>query len=249
MNSKKYLILGPLSVLLLWIILTATGIISPVLLPSPLKVIITLGRLFGSFEILPDFFKTIYLWLVGLIIGILIGTPIGVLMGYSDKIYAFLEVIIDFFRSLPSIVLYPLFIIFFGLGDLPKIAIVIFATSLYTAINTIYGVKYSRESRLVVVKVLRATKWQTFSKVIFPSALPEISAGIRISLSIGLIVTVGSEMILGANYGLGKKVLDASMVYNTSEMYALIVVVGFLGYVSNKFFVFIEDKVIHWRGK
>ena len=100
-----------------------------------------------------------------------------------------------------------------------------------------------------MAKALKASRWQTFSKVVFPAALPEISAGLRVSLSIGLIVTIGSEMILGANFGLGKRVLDASMVYNMSEMYAIIILVGLLGYFSNKLFVLIEEKVIHWRGK
>lgn len=61
--------------------------------------------------------------------------------------------------------------------------------------------------------------------------------------------TIGSEMILGAKYGLGKRVLDSSMVYNMSEMYAAIVVVGLMGYASNKLFVLLEERVIHWRGK
>lgn len=246
---KKFLILGPMGILVFWFFLTTFKVVSPILLPSPTKVFATLFLLFSSNTILPDLLKTLSLWIPGLCIGFAIGIPIGILMGYSDKIYASFEILIDFFRSLPSIVLYPLFIVFFGLGDLPKIAIVIFATSLYTAVNTIYGVKYGRESRLMVAKALKANKWQTFSKVILPAALPEISAGLRVSLSIGLIVTIGSEMILGANFGLGKRVLDASMVYNMSEMYAIIILVGLLGYFSNKLFVLIEEKVIHWRGK
>jgi NitT/TauT family transport system permease protein len=246
---KKYVFVGPIVILVLWFISTFFHLISPLLLPSPIKVFHMVGKLFLTGEVLPDFLKTIFRWLIGLSIGVAIGIPIGILMGYSDKIYASLEVLIDFLRSLPSITLYPLFILFFGLGDLPKVAIVIFATSLYTTLNTIYGVKYTRESRLLTAKSLRASSLQIFTRVIFPGALPEIFAGIRISVTIGLIVSIGSEMILGARHGLGKRVLDASNTFSMAEMYALIIIIGLLGYLSNRLLVALENRAIHWRGK
>jgi len=135
------------------------------------------------------------------------------------------------------------------LGNTPKILLVIFVSSFYTLINTIYGVKYSRETYLIVGKIFKATKMQIFGKIIFPATLPDIFAGIRISLSIALIVTVGSEMILGSDAGLGKRILDCSMVYNISEMYALIIIIGLLGWLSNKISLLVEERVVHWRGK
>lgn len=247
--KKIYLFVGPAGFFVLWYIITLFPIVSPVLLPPPQKIVRAGCGLFVSLEIFPDLFYTVSLWLVGLFFGILIGVPLGILMGYFENVHKSLEVLIDFFRSLPSIVLYPVFVIFFGLGISSKVAVVIFASALYIVINTLYGVKYCRESRFMLAKLLRATRLQTFTKIIFPSALADIFAGVRISLSIGLIVSVGSEMIMGSNVGLGKRVLDTSMVYNMSEMYAIIIVVGLLGYGSNKLFVFVEDRVIHWRGK
>lgn len=247
--KRIYLIVGPSGFVLLWFIITLFPLVSPILLPPPHRIAKAGYDLFVSLRIFPDLFYTICLWLAGLFLGIFIGVPLGILMGYFEKVHKSLELLIDFFRSLPSIVLYPVFVIIFGLGVFSKIAVVVFASALYIIINTIYGVKYSRESRFMLAKLLRATKLQTFTKIVIPSALADIFAGIRTSLSIGLIVTVGSEMIMGGNLGLGKRVLDASMVYNMSEMYALIIVVGLLGYGSNKIFVLIEDRVIHWRGK
>jgi len=247
--KTTYLIIGPVIILVIWFILTLFNIVNPLVLPSPIKVFCNFGTLFTSGKILSDFSETIFRWTVGLLFGVVIGVPIGILMGYSNKIYALLEVLIDFLRSLPSITLYPLFILFFGLGNLPKILIVIYATSLYTAVNTIYGVKYARESRILVAKSLKASTSKIFSRIVFPGALPEIFAGIRISVTIGLIVTIGSEMILGARYGLGKRVLDASNTFSMSEMYALILIIGLLGYFANRVFVGVENKIIHWRGK
>ena len=246
---NRYVLVGPLVLLLLWFALTAIPAVSPVLLPSPLKVAAALWNLLLEGSVLGDLGKTVLLWLSGLAGGLALGIPVGVLMGYSPRIHAFFEIPIDFFRSLPSIVLYPLFIIFFGLGDAPKIAIVVMSSFLYTAVSTIYGVRYSLASRLMVARVLKANRWQTLSKVVLPGALPEIAAGIRISLSIALIVTVGSEMILGASAGLGKRVLDASLVYNMSDMYALVLLIGALGYASNRLAVLFEGRVIHWRGR
>jgi NitT/TauT family transport system permease protein len=249
MKIKIYPFLGVLVLLIIWQLLTLFAVISPILLPSPIKVFSVIGNLFWSGVIFKDLYRSLFIWFSGFFLGLFVGVPAGILMGYSNRVYESLELIIDFFRSLPSLVLYPLFVVFFGLGTIPKILLVIFVSSFYTLINTIYGVKYSRETYPIIAKIFKATKTQLFTKIILPAALPDIFAGIRISLSIALIVTVGSEMILGSDAGLGKRILDCSMVYNMSEMYAVIIIIGLLGWLSNKMAVLAEEKIVHWRGK
>jgi len=249
MKIRIYPFLGIFVIILIWYVLAIYHFPSPTILPPPGKVFAVLGTLFASGDIFKDLYRTLSIWFLGFFLGLFVGIPIGILMGYSKKIYESLELIIDFFRSLPSLVLYPLFVVFFGLGNIPKVLLVIFVSSFYTLINTIYGVKYSRETYLIIGKLFKANKIQIFSKIIFPAALPDIFAGIRVSISIALIVTVGSEMILGSDAGLGKRILDRSMVYNMSEMYALIIIIGLLGWLSNKLLLILEERLVHWRGK
>ena len=247
---KRVLILvSPIIILLFWFIVSGLKIIKPIFLPSPIEVFNEFIDLIKTAILFKDLFPTIMRWILGMIIGLFFGVPIGLLMGSSEKIYTSLEVVVDFFRSIPVMTLFPLFLVFFGLGDVSKIAISSWGAFLFILINTLYGVKHSRETRLMVAKTLKANKIQTFRKIIFPGALPEIFVGIRIALSISLIVVVAAEMLMGTKMGIGKRIYDSALVYDMSKMYVYIGVAGLLGYLSNKIFFLIENKLIHWSGK
>lgn len=246
---RKEIFIGPLVILVIWLLLTSFGIISPLFLPS----IPSLGKelyyqlILG--KIIPDITTTIYRVIVGFFLGFLAGVPVGILMGFSKKIYASIELVIDFFRSLPAMALFPLFLLIFGLGDKAKISIAFWATFLFMIINTIYGVKSCKETRIMVAKTMRASKFQILKKVILPSALPGIFAGIRVSISMALIVVVVSEMFMGTIHGLGQRIYNASLMYRIPEMYVAILITGILGYILNKVTMLIEGRFIHWAAK
>jgi NitT/TauT family transport system permease protein len=246
---KKELAVGPLLVLAVWFLFTALHVVKPIFLPSILRVFSELCRLFTTGQILGDLGGTVMRWIIGLGIGVCIGVPLGMLMGYSDRVYGSLEIVVDFFRSIPGMTLFPLFLVFFGLGNQAKIAVAAWGSLLYVMVSAIYGVKHSRQTRLQVARSLRATKWQIFAKFVFPDALPEITGGIRVAISLSLVLVIASEMLMGTERGLGKMILDASLVYNMSRMYAAIIVAGLAGYASNKLFALAEMRAIHWSGK
>jgi len=242
-----YYILTPICFLLIWLLISELSLVPQVLVPSPIKIFSYLFSNFYPLLIKPTIF-TIWLWLLGFIVGAIVGIAIGLVVGYSNKIYNFFEILIDFFRSLPAIVLLPIAVIFLGIGYAPKLFIVIFSTALYVMINTIYGVRYGKTSKALLAKVLRMTPLQEFKKIILPSSLPNIFAGLRITISLSLVVAVASEMIVSGTSGLGQKILDDMIIYNLTEMYSIILVIGLLGYFSNKIFSVVENKLIHWKG-
>jgi ABC-type nitrate/sulfonate/bicarbonate transport system permease component len=247
--TKKYsLVIGPFLVLLIWFLITQFSLIDPIFLSSPISTFSKLYLLFLTGNILTDIGHTMLRWFIGLALGTVIGIPLGIFMGISKKIYESLEVIVDFSRSIPVMTLFPLALVLFGIGDRSKIALAAWASLLYVVINTMYGVRHVKQARIMMAKSLRARKGQIFTKVILPDALPEIFVGIRMSISMSLVIVVASEMIMGTNVGLGKRIFDAAMVYKISEMYATILVAGLLGYASNKLFVLLENRVIHWAG-
>lgn len=246
---KKEVIIGPVILLIVWLLLTSFHVIKPIFLPSIGSVASKFYNLFAAGEILGDLGSTLVRWIIGLVIGILIGVPLGMLMGYSDKIYSSLEIVVDFFRSIPAMTLFPLFLVFFGVGDKAKITISAWGALLYVWVSSMYGVKHSKEARLMVAKTLRASRLQIFKKFIFPDALPEIAGGIRVGISLSLVLVIASEMIMGTRLGLGKRIFDAALIYNMSEMYATIIIAGLLGYLSNKLFLLFENRIIHWSGK
>jgi NitT/TauT family transport system permease protein len=170
-------------------------------------------------------------------------------MGASQRVYASLEIIVDFFRSIPVTAMFPIFLVFFGLGEDSKIAIAAWVTILYVLINTLYGVRHTSEARRMVARVFRATPWQIFTKVIFPEALPHIFVGMRLSVSMSLVLVVAAEMMMGTNIGLGKRIFESALTYSVSEMYATIIITGMLGYISNKLFVQAEKRIVHWSSR
>ena len=243
------MLLGPLALLLVWLALTGTRLVSPLFLPTPISVAKSLVAAFGTASFWLDMLSTVYRVLAGFALGAVIGIPVGIGMGYSRKTYASLELVMDFFRSLPAMALFPLFLLAFGLGDKAKIAVSAWASFLFVAINTIYGVRSCSSTKVMVLRTMKATDLQLFQKVVLPSALPGIFAGFRVSISMCLVVIVITEMFMGTKNGLGKRIYDSSMMYRVPEMFAAILITGVLGYLLNKLSAFAEERIIHWHGR
>lgn len=249
MKKIKYTIISFTVLLIIWQLCFSLKLISPIFFPSPLEVAkeLTLELIKG--EILKDIAATLMRMLIGLTSAVLIGIPIGLLMGYSKTIYNFLEPVVDFFRSIPPPALFPLFMLLFGIGNLSKIFPVIFACSFYILISTMYGVRNVKKTRITAAKIHNITKFDLFKKIIIPEASPYIFSGLRIAISLSLILVIVFEMFVGTKLGLGQRIIEAQLIYNISSMYSAIIIAGIIGYVLNKAFVSFEKKIIHWEGK
>jgi len=248
-NKKIYYFIVPLIIIMIWAILSNLKIISPLFLSTPQAVFLEIIRLFSSGEIINDILFTLYRTFIGFLIACIIGIPIGLLMGYYDKIYHSLEFIVEFFRSIPATALFPLFILSFGIGDSSKIALTAWAAGLILIINSMYGVHLGKELRIKSAKTMKISGFNLFKKIIFPEALPQIFSGMRIAISLSLVIVIVTEMFIGTNFGLGHRIINAQLVYRTSQMYATILITGILGFIINKSFILVEKKVVHWRGK
>ncbi|MCD6583293.1 MAG: ABC transporter permease [Candidatus Omnitrophica bacterium] len=249
MSRRLIIFIGPLLVIITWFLVTIFKLIDPLILPLPSEVLSALIKSLGTGEIYSHIFWTYLRVTLGLIIALIIGIPLGILMGYSERIYKSFEFLVDFFRSIPPIVLIPLFMTIFGIGDKAKIFIVGYSCGLVLVVNTMYGVRHSDKTRLLLAKNLKANLWQTLIKFVFPEALPGIYAGLRISLSRTCMVVIASEMIIGAKYGLGEVLIRYHLCYETAKMYTIIIIVGVISYFINKIFVVWEERLLHWTGK
>jgi NitT/TauT family transport system permease protein len=96
---------------------------------------------------------------------------------------------------------------------------------------------------------MKLSKVHIFIKIIFPEALPYISAGIRLALSFSVVAVIVSEMLVSTKYGLGRKIIDYQLLYESSKMYAVVILTGVLGYIINHFYLILEKNKIHWMGK
>lgn len=247
--KKGIILIGPLIIIILWFILPNIGVINEFFLPNPLRVAKEISSLFTEKNILIDIGYTIYRTILGFFLASLWGIPTGLILGYSTKLYKTFEVVIDFFRSIPATALIPLALVIFATGEIARIFIVLFACGLVLLINSAYGVRNCNMTRLQVAEIVGANTLQKFYTVIFRETLVEIFAGLRISLSLSLILVVVSEMFIGTTVGLGQKIFDAQLMNHIAEMYGLILITGIIGYALNKVFVLVEGKIVHWRIK
>lgn len=232
-----------------WLSADILQIASPLLLPS-LKTVIE--RLFtmviqGSF--FDDLIVTLYRWVIGFSAGISCGVLVGLILGLSTRLRRLLEFPMEFIRSMPITAIFPLFLIVFGIGDPSKIAMAFTPTFLLMVVNTTYGVLLSDATRRRMASVFGATRLQIFRFIVVMDALPQIFVGLRLALAQSLIVVVVSEMFIGTDYGLGQRVYDSYLTNSVPTLYALLVILGVVGYLLNKLLLIIESSFIFWTGK
>ncbi|GAB4161167.1 MAG: taurine ABC transporter permease TauC [Cyanobacteria bacterium J069] len=242
-------LVGVLVLFGVWWMIAVSGLVNPVLLPTPFSTLGTLisGMLTGA--MLPDFFATVLRTFGAFFMAAAVGVPIGVALGSSEKIYRSMEFLIDFFRSTPASALIPLFILFFGVSDFSKVVIAAFSAFLLIVFNSAYGVINAKQSRILAAKVMGANRWRVFKDVLLLESLPQTFIGLRSGISIALVIVIVAEMFIGTEQGLGKRIIDAQQVLNVQDMYASILITGILGYFLNMLFLLLEKRFIHWSGK
>lgn len=246
---KREILYGPTSLVVLWYVVCWSRLINPLFLPPPHAVALEFGQLFLTVAMWKDIVWTLWRIVLGFVLAALIGIPVGLIMGQSPKVYSASEILVDFFRSLPALAIFPLLMFFFGIGDAAKIATTVFGCSLVVAINSYYGVTQSKPTRKIVATLMEATGFEIFMRVTLMDALPQIFVGMRTSLSLAVIIIVVTEMFVGTQTGIGHRIFEAQLTYRVPEMYASITSAGLIGYGLNKGFVVLEQRVVHWSGK
>jgi ABC-type nitrate/sulfonate/bicarbonate transport system permease component len=250
MNASRRLLplAGPAGFLLAWWGLCSIHVVRPVLLPTPYA---TFAFMFDALlhgSMLGDAFVTISRVLLAFVIGAGVGIPLGVALGSNERLYRSVEFLIDFFRSTPASALIPLFILFFGISDINKIAIAAFSVFSVVVFNSAYGVMNARKSRILAAKVMGASPYQIFRDVLFFESLPQTMVGLRTGISTALVVVVVAEMFIGSDQGLGHRIIEGEQVLHITDMYSSIIVAGIIGYLLNMLFMFTDKRLIHWSG-
>lgn len=227
---------------LLWEVLAYSGLVQPAIYFPPLsQVLVTTFNAIVAGDLLYHIGVTLYRALAGLFFASLLAIPLGILMGYYQKIYNAGKVLIELFRPLPPIALIPVGILFLGLYDPMKISIITFGSFWPILINTIVGVQQINKDLLDVAKIFGLSKWKILGEVVFRSALPYILAGMRVALSIALIVSVAADMLVGSE-GIGFFIIDAERSFKFNEMYAGLIVLAIVGFLLNTVFEYLYKK-------
>ncbi len=246
---KKYYIIGPVILIIIWALVAQLKLIDPFFLPSPFITISKLIQLLISGSITGAFFSTLERVVWAFTIALVAGVPLGLLLGRSEKLYRSFEFIIDFFRSTPATALFPLFLLIFGISDKSKIAVAAFTAILIIIFNTAQGVMHAQKSRILAAKIMGASKVQIFRWILFWESLPQTFIGLRNAISLSLVIIVVTEMFIGTTSGLGQRIIDSQITYEIPTMYATILLAGVMGYLLNLILTIIEKRFLYWSGK
>jgi NitT/TauT family transport system permease protein len=223
--------------LLLLVWQTAAMINRSEFLPGPLatlrggKEIVVNGVLFQYIGI--SFMRIFTGWFVGISAAV----PIGLLIGQFATVRRVFEPFINFFRFIPAIGFLTLFLMWFGVGEESKIAIIIYATMFPVIINTIAGVIGINQTLIQAALSQGASASQIFFTVTIPASVPQIFTGIRLGLS-GAIVSIVAAEMLAAQKGIGYLIYTSRLYFRTDWIFVGIVTLGLTGYFSDRFLRF-----------
>lgn len=250
LRSKTFTpVVGPIALLLLWWVAAAANLVSPTLFPGPAESLAAVAAGFSDGSLVSDLTATVVRMISAVGLAIVIGVPCGILLGTNRTIYSCFEFLIDFFRSTPVTALFPMFLLFFGIGEAAKISVGAFAAGLLILFNVAYGVMAARPTRKMAAKVMGAGRFRTLTTVTLYEALPQTFIGLRTGSSLALVCIIVAEMFIGADEGIGHRIIDAQQTYQLGDMYGSILVAGVLGYLMNAIFLWIDTKLVHWTGR
>lgn len=255
--------LVPVLVIVLWQVLSTSGLINPVVLPSPVAVVERwwayllpteaydpaqsswiLWALSG--EMLFDAWSSLYRVVLGFAVGAGLALPLGLAMGGNPRVYALFDPLMQVLRPIPPIAYIPLAILWFGLGNAPAVFLIAIGAFFPVLMNTIAGVRHVDGIYLRAARNLGAGKLTMFLRVILPAATPYILAGARIGIGTAFIVVIVSEMI-AVNSGLGFRILEAREFMWSDKIIAGMFTIGLLGLAIDIGMNRLNNHLLRWH--
>ncbi|MCX7279523.1 MAG: ABC transporter permease subunit [Burkholderiales bacterium] len=251
-TSAAISMVAMLVLLLLWFVVTNMGWIKPMFLPSPQAVLAqfyqylsgqandrplwehllaSLGRVFAAF-----------------VLACLTAIPLGIAMGMSRVVRGIFDPLIELYRPLPPLSYLPLVIIWFGIGELPKVLLIYLSCFAPLAMAARSGMRSASSEQINAAYSMGASYLQVVRHVVLPSALPETLVGMRIAVGFGWGTLVAAEMV-AANVGLGQMVLNASNFLRTDIVVMGIVVIGTVAYLFDLLMRWAEHRLVPWKGR
>jgi taurine transport system permease protein len=235
-----------------WVAFTASGRVSELFLPGPALL------WSGLLDLVEHGYKSRPLGvhlsyslervLLGFGTGAAFGTVLGLAMGYYRRVDAICGPYVEFLRPLPQLAYLVLLIVWFGIGETPKIILLFLTAFPVAAVAARDGVRNTSPARILAARSLGAADWQIFRYVIFPSALSDIFTGARLALGLVYATLIAAEIIAGST-GIGWMVFDAGRFLRSDYVFVGIGIIGLLGLGLDRLVLALELRIVHWAGK
>jgi sulfonate transport system permease protein len=238
--------LSPVLLLLLWELGSRVGIIPERTLAAPSAVLGTLVEMVVSGELPSNLIVSFGRAAFGLAIGIVLGIGFGLAAGLSRAGEYAIDPLMQIKRTIPALALTPLFIVWFGIGETPKVALIAFATIFPVYLNLYSGIRSVDVRLLDAAKSFGLSRAEQIWHVVLPAALPSLLVGLRFSLSISILVLVVAEQI-NASAGLGYLINNARDFMRTDIIVVCLMVYAILGLGADWLVRLIEQRALVWR--
>lgn len=245
MNKEK-IVKTSMTVIVLvfiWGLVTKMGVVSSYILPSPSKVLNSFIKMVQTGEIFEDIYMSYIRVLKGFSIATLTAFILAMVRIVLPKCNGYFENIVQFLKNVPPLSLISLLILWFGIGETSKIGIIVLTAFFPIYLNTVKGFISCDKKLLEVGDIYGYSKVRSFFKIRLPYALSDILVGMRIGLGYSWRAIISAEMI-AASAGLGHMILFAQQMSRTDKVIVGILVIGMVGYITDRLFAFIIDKAL-----
>jgi NitT/TauT family transport system permease protein len=239
-------VLGITVLILIWELVCRLNIVPPLFLPAPTAIVTAAWEMIGNGELFKNLGASLYRIGGGYVIGAAFGIIIGLILGFSKWADAIITPIVYSIYPIPKIALLPLIILWFGIGELPKVTIIGLGVFFPVLINTFSGVKSVDPILIKAAVTFGSSHFNVIRKVILPGALPTIFAGLKLAAGTALLLLVSAEMI-AAQYGIGAMVLHYGNLMITTKLMVGVLLLSFLGLLFNRGLQWLEQKLIPWK--
>jgi NitT/TauT family transport system permease protein len=245
-THRRLRILSVLFAISAWQVIGWSGLFPKHLLPWPTSVVRSLIDLLASGELALHILTSLLRVVAGFLLAGAIAVPLGILTGWSKVAESLTEPILEILRPIPPIAWIPIAMLWFGLGFKPAVFLIFVGAFFPILLNTVAGVKGTPRVLVEAVRTLGASDRDILVKVIAPSSIPSIIAGLRVGLGVGWMCLVAAEMT-GSSSGLGYMIIYYSGILETSNVMVGMLAIGAVGYLMSYVIAKIERRLLRWR--
>lgn len=225
--------------------LAAMALNNPLLLPTVFATVEATAELLENGVLVGHAQATLIRALVGFALSAVVGIGVGILMGTKGWAEFLFDPLISFGYPIPKIAFYPIVLIVFGFGHLPKIVLVFLECTIPVVIGAYYGVTNVNRDYVWAAQNMGASDWEIFSQVRLPASLPYIFSGLRTALPIALIVAIVTEMI-SSQEGLGYGIIRYSSSLQFDAMFGMFIAIAFIGYLFDLLIRLTRARLLFW---
>ncbi len=230
----------------LWSLLTYTKMVDPLFLPTPTSIITSGITLFTQFNFTNDIVVTMYRVLLGFGLALLIGVPLGIFMGTYKVVEGFFEPMVSFVRYMPVSAFIPLFILWIGVGEMEKIAVIFFGSVFSIILMVAVEVSGTRRELLEAAYTLGTSNFGVLKSVILPASMPGILDSIRLVLGWAWSYIIVAELI-ATQSGIGSVIIESQRMFQIGNIIFGILTIGTLGLISDFILKKIGKKMFSWN--